>query len=185
MKIGEATQVYTARMNTLREQRAALYEQKKALEKGEIEMTNKEILNLKKSIDRADFNYENASKFMEGFNMQKNFLCDIESSKRAGEAAMKRADDYSKCLEVARRLARGDKVPPKDEQKLLEFSDEMYQMAKNMAAIAENAKRKKHKSLWEDENAAPEKSVEETVNNMECGMSMPPELPLDIDVSAE
>lgn len=169
MKIGEARQLYTAKINELNARRDYLYEQKKALEEGKIVMSDDEISSLGKAIDRVELSRDNAYKAMEGINTQRSLLYNAESNKRAGETAAKKADDYSKCLEVARRIARGDKVPPKDEKKLLEFSSEMYQMAKTMASAAHNEKSKKHKSLWkdEDENAA-EKSVDEVVDNMEC-----------------
>ena len=187
MKIGEATKIYSAKLRDLNEQRNALYEKKKALEEGKIEMTDDEVKALGKAIDRIEIKRGNASKAMEGINTQKTLLQEAESSKRAGEAAAKQAENYSKCLEVARRIARGDKVPLKDEQKLLEFSSEMYQMAKNMAAIANNEKVKKHKTLWkdEDEDQQPEKSVEETVDNMECSVSVSPEISADIDSGIE
>ena len=172
MKIGEAREVYSARIRALNEQRAALYEQKKALEDGKIEMTDEEISALGKAIDRVEFDREKASEVLDGLNMKRMFLQYAESTKRSGEAAAKAANDYSKCLEVARRIARGDKVPPKDEQKLLEFSTVMYQTSKNMAAAAHNEKVKKHKSLWgnEDDNRQPQESVDETVDNMESGI---------------
>ena len=188
MKIGEATKIYSAKLSEINEQRKALYEKKKALEEGKIEMTDDEVKALGKAIDRIEIKRDNASKAMEGINTQKTFLQEAESSKRAGEAAAKQAENYSKCLEVARRIARGDKVPLKDEQKLLEFSSEMYQMAKIMASVAQqNEKVKKHKSLWkdEDENQQPEQSVEETVDNMECSVSVSPEISADIDSGIE
>lgn len=186
MKIGEASQVYSARIKALNERRNALYEQKKALENGKIEMSDKEVSALRKAIDRVELSCESASKFMEGFNTNKTFLQNAESAKRAGEAEAKKAEEYSKCLEVARRISRGDKVPLKDEQKLMEFNSEMYQMAKIMASVAQNEKIKKHKSLWKDEDEEqPEKSVDEVVDNMECGMSMPPEISADIDTGIE
>ncbi len=187
MKIGEASQVYSARIKALNEQRNALYEQKKALEDGKIQMTDEQISELGKAIDRVELKHDSASKIMESINTQRTFLQDVESAERQGKAASKQADDYSKCLEVARRIARGDKVPPKDEKKLLEFSAEMYQMAKTMAAAAHNEKAKKHKSLWkdEDENQQPEKSVDEVVDNMECGIAMPPDISADIDTNIE
>lgn len=180
MKIGEARQLYSAKISELNARRDFLYEQKKALEDGKIQMTDDEISALGKAIDRVEISRDNAYKTMEGINVRRKLLYNAESTKRAGETAAKKADDYSKCLEVARRIARGDKVPPKDEKKLLEFSSEMYQMAKTMAAAAQNEKTKKHKSLWkdEDENQAPEKSVDEVVDNMECGSVMP-------DISAD
>lgn len=186
MKIGEASKIYSAKLSQINEQRKALYEKKKALEHGEIEMTDDEVKALGKAIDRIEIKRDNASKAMEGINTQKMFLQEAESSKRAGEAAARQAEDYSKCLEVARRIARGDKVPLKDEQKLLEFSSEMYQVAKNMAVIANNEKVKKHKTLWKDEDEdQPEKSVEETVDNMECSVSVSPDIPADIDTGIE
>lgn len=182
MKIGEASRFYSARIKSLNEQRNALYEQKKALEDGKIEMTDEEASELGKAISRVESKYDNASKIMESINTQRMLLQNAESTERQGKNAAKHADDYSKCLEVARRIARGDKVPPKDEKKLLEFSAEMYQMAKTMAAAARNEKAKKHKSLWkdEDENQQPEKSVDEVVDDMECGISIPPEASADI-----
>lgn len=187
MKIGEATRIYSAQMSKLRDKRNALLEQKKALEKGEIEMTDEEVTSLGKAIDRVDIQYEKASEFMEGFNTRKSLLYNAEASKRTGDAMAEKAENDAKCIEIARRIARGDKVPPKDEQKLLEFNSEMYQMAKNMAAMVKNEKRKEHDSLWddEDENRQPEKSVDEVVDNMECGMSMPPEISADIDTDIE
>lgn len=182
MKIGEASRFYSAKLKELDERRDALYEQKKALENGKLKMTDEEISALGKAIDRVELSRENASEVMANINAQKTFLQSAESSKRAGDAEAKRAEEYSKCLEVARRIARGDKVPPKDEQKLLEFSSEMYQMSKIMAAAAQNEKAKKHKSLWKDEDEdAPEKTVEETVDEMECAVSALPEISADID----
>ncbi len=182
MKIGEARQVYSARIKALNEQRNFLYEQKKALKDGKIEMTDEEVSELGKAIDRVELSYDSASKTMERINTQTMFLQSAEGAKRQGKAAEKQAEDYSKCLEVARRIARGDKVPSKDEQKLLKFSAEMYQTAKIMAAAAHNKKAKNHKSLWKngDENQQPEGPIGEVVDDMECGISISPEDSADI-----
>lgn len=177
MKIGEASRIYSAQMSKLQDKRNELLAQKKALENGEIEMTDDEVVSLKKAIDRVDIQCEKASESMESFNMQKSLLQNAEASRAQGDAMAKQADDYVKCIEVARRIARGDKVPSKDEQKLLEFSSEMYQAAKNMASMVKrNEKRKEHDSLWDDEdenNKTEALSPEEAVDNMECGMAMP------------
>lgn len=183
MKIGEAARIYSEQLSKLRDKRSELLDKKKALEKGEIEMTDEEVAALGKSLDRIDIQYEKASEFMAGFNEQKNLLYNAEASKRTGDAMAEKAENDAKCLEIARRIARGDKVPPKDEEKLLEFSAEMYQVAKNMAVMAKKDKPKEHDSLWddEDENAQPEQSVDEVVDNMECSMTMPMEIMSDID----
>ena len=65
MKIGEASKVYSAQMSKLREKRSELLDKKKALENGEIEMTDEEVSALGKSIDRVEFQYNKASEFME------------------------------------------------------------------------------------------------------------------------
>lgn len=187
MKIGEASRIYSEQMSRLRDKRSELLEKKKALENGEIEMTDKEVAALGKAIDRADIQCEKASELMQGFNMQKTLSENAEASRQQCDAMARKSENDAKCLEIARRMARGDKVPPKDEQKLLEFSSEMYQVAKIMASMAKNEKPKEHDSLWEDEDESgqPEQSVDEVVDNMECAMSMPPENSADIDMGIE
>lgn len=175
MKIGEASRVYSAQMSKLRDKRNELLERKKSLENGELEMTEEEAVSLGKAIDSINFRYEKASEFMEGFNMQKMFLHSAVANRQSGESMAKKTEEQAKCMEIARRIARGDKVPPKDEQKLLEFNSDIYQMSKNMAALAKNEKHKKHDSLWkkEDENQNNEPSASEVVDNMECSMEIP------------
>lgn len=184
MKIGEATRIYSEQISKLREKRSELLDKKKALENGEIEMTDEEVKALGKSLDRVDVQYEKASEIMGSINEQKNLLYNAEASKRTGDAMAEKAQNDAKCLEIARRIARGDKVPPKDEEKLLEFSAEMYQVAKNMAIMADKEKSREHKSLWddEDENDRSEQSVDEVVDNMECSVTMPTEIMSDADI---
>lgn len=70
-----------------------------------------------------------------------------ESSKK-GEQAF---DDVARAMEIARRIARGDIVPLKDEKKLIEFSADLYQVAKASAALNASKKHKKYGSLYDDE----------------------------------
>lgn len=79
------------------------------------------------------------------------FKRELESSKEAADAAGKAAAEQGKILEIARRISRGDKVPPKDEKKLMEYDFKLYQMAKMSAMMNEAKKHKTHKSLFEDE----------------------------------
>ncbi len=185
MKIGEATRIYSEQMSKLRDKRSELLDKKKALEKGEIKMTDEEVEALGKSLDRVDIQCEKVSEIMGSINEQKNLLYNAEASKRTGDAMAEKAQNDAKCIEIARRIARGDKVPPKDEQKLLEFSAEMYQVAKNMAIMAKREKPKEHDSLWDDEeeNGEPEQSVDEVVDNMECSIVAPTEIMSDIEIT--
>lgn len=78
-----------------------------------------------------------------------------EMYKQQAEAADKNSkafDDAAKAMEIARRIARGDIVPLKDEKKLIEFSADLYQVAKASAAINANKKHKKYDSLYEEED---------------------------------
>ncbi|MFA5576091.1 MAG: hypothetical protein WC983_02295 [Tissierellaceae bacterium] len=63
----------------------------------------------------------------------------------------KKGDDTWKYYEIARRIARGDKVPPSDEKKLMEFNPGLYQIAKLAATTAKNKVKDKHRPLFEDE----------------------------------
>ena len=42
-------------------------------------------------------------------------------------------------MEVARRIMKGGIVPPTDEKKLMEYSMELYQAAKNIGALVKKA----------------------------------------------
>ena len=78
-----------------------------------------------------------------------------EMYKQQAEAADKNSkafDDVAKAMEIARRIARGDIVPLKDEKKLIEFSADLYQIAKASAAINAGKKHKKYDSLYEEDD---------------------------------
>lgn len=61
------------------------------------------------------------------------------------------AVNMAKIMEVARRISKGAKVPARDEQKLMDYSMELYMAAKNMAMINASNKKEKYDSLWDDE----------------------------------
>ena len=67
------------------------------------------------------------------------------------DAAEEYAVDMAKIMEVARRIMRGAIVPASDERKLMEYSEEMYQTAKNIGAMVQRQKKEKYDSLWGDE----------------------------------
>ena len=65
-------------------------------------------------------------------------------------------EEMAKCLEIARRIANGDRVPAQDEKKLMDFNMEVYMAAKNMAAMNTDKKHKDYDSLWGDEEEKEE-----------------------------
>lgn len=82
----------------------------------------------------------------------------LESVEKSEDAFV----NYGKMMEIARRIARGDRVPAIDEKKLLEFDEKIYQSAKMQALMAKNRDRKEHESLFEDED-----ELDEKVNDLE------------------
>lgn len=95
------------------------------------------------------------------------------AAKRQSEMSEDINADMAKALETARRIARGDIVPAKDERKLMEYDHDLYQMAKNAAMLHWMEKHKKHKSLYKDdedrEYTDPEK---ETTPMREIGIEV-------------
>ncbi len=75
-------------------------------------------------------------------------------------------------MELFRRISNGDKVPPADEQKLLEFSQELYMAAKNMAAMKKE-QGKEYDSLWGDEEKTEYADPREVAENSEISIDAP------------
>ena len=85
------------------------------------------------------------------------------AAKQQTEAAAEQWEKMAKAIEIARRISKGGRVPPQDEQFLLEFSQEMYMSAKVMASMA-----KEHKdedSVLEDEEETAEGGDVEAVGS--------------------
>lgn len=103
-------------------------------------------------------------------NEQWAMTANMVSTKNQSEAIEKYVEDMSKIMEVARRLMKGDIVLAKDEKKLMEYSMEMYQTAKNMGAMVRQNEKEKHDSLWEDEEENDTTSPDpmETADNAEA-----------------
>jgi tRNA G46 methylase TrmB len=74
----------------------------------------------------------------------------MEVAKQQGEAMEEYAIDMGKIMEVARRLMKGGIVPATDEKKLMEYSMELYQAAKNIGAMAKEKEKEEYDSLWEE-----------------------------------
>ncbi len=83
----------------------------------------------------------------------------MEALRESNEAAEKATQDIAKIMEIARRISKGDKVPGSDEQKLMEYSMEMYQSAKMMAMMHENEKHKEHEALFDEEDEGMEEKL--------------------------
>ena len=180
MKIGEAREIYAAKLNEFWEQKLALSKQKKALEeKSNAVVNGKEIYaneaaNLELSYNAFSEKYDEYKNFMEKVSSIHTGIFNAEVSRQQGEAMADYVDDLGKIMEVARRIAKGAKVPSTDEQKLMEYSMEMYMTAKNMAMLNELKEKEEYDSLWDEEDDNGQQTdPQEVADNTELSIAAP------------
>lgn len=190
MKTGEAKPIYYANRKELVDQMRSLSKQKEEADKkykltGESAFSE-QAATLELSLNATKQAFEDNQKVIDSLMEQWANISNMESSKQQGEAMKEMAADMGKIMTVFRRLANGDTVPQSDEKKLMEYDDKMYQMAKNMQMLAQQMEkeRKKHKSLWEDEDKEAPEDPTEIADNTEYAGELPdieiPEVPSDI-----
>lgn len=186
MKIQEARQVYGAQISSYSDQLQQLQKQKEELEKrskliidGKV-IYEKEAAVLELTMDKVTKKKEEYQNYMEILNQQWAGIANMEASRQQADAAEEYYEDIGKIMEVARRIMKGGIVPPQDEKKLMEYSMELYQAAKNIGSMEQQKKREEYDSLWEEktENKVVEDPIE-TANNA----AAPEEAPAVIEVS--
>ena len=157
MKIGEARQLYGSVIKSYHEQYTALHKQRQELQTkmdatpdGKTVFANEAAI-LELTMEAVDEKQTEYKEYMEKLMEQWNGVANMEVSRQQGEAAEEYAADMSKAMEVARRIMKGGIVPPKDEKKLMEFSMELYQAAKNIGSMVQQREREKYKSLWKED----------------------------------
>ena len=161
MIIKEARQTYGAQIRSYHEQQIALQKQKKELERkmnttpdGKNVYANEAAV-LELTIQAVDEKQNEYRDYMEKLTEQWAAVANMEVAKQQGEAMEEYAIDMGKIMEVARRLMKGAIVPPTDEKKLMEYSMELYQAAKNIGALVRQKEKEEYESLW-DEKEEPE-----------------------------
>ena len=190
MKIGEAQKAYRDQLSLLRGQRSDYVKQqeenrKKMEEAGKsgasagvtLELSTQYLereKELQEKIEELSKQIKKDEKGLDALIEQEVGIINSEVSKQQADAWKKYAEDMAKCLEIARRLSRGDKVPLQDEKKLMDFDMEIYQMAKNMATLNMDKKHKEWDSLWaEDEEEKEYANPMETAANAEAAVGAP------------
>lgn len=156
MKIVEARQLYSTQIKAYHDQHTALYKQKKELEtkmkneeNGNLIYAN-EAATLELSIKAIEEQKNQYQEYMDKLMQQWSAISNMESAKQQGEAMEESMEDLGKIMEVARRIMNGGIVPPTDEKKLMDYSMELYQAAKNIGALTKKEK-EEYESLWEEE----------------------------------
>lgn len=162
MKIAEARQLYSSQIRAYQEQKSALSKQKQELERkmnttpdGKNVYANEAVV-LELTLKAVDEKQTEYQKYMEKLSEQWAATANMISAEQQGEAMEDYVTDMGKIMEVARRLMRGAIVPGSDERKLMEYSMELYQAAKNMGAMVRQKKREEYDSLWDEDEAPAE-----------------------------
>lgn len=179
MKIGEAKPTYYSNRQKLVDQIRDLASKKEKAEQnyritGE-KAFSEEAATLELSIEATNKAFEENQKVLDSLVEQEVAVMNMEAAKQQGDAMEEEMKNLGKIMIVFRRLAKGDIVPLTDEKKLMEYDDKMYQMAKNMQAMAQqlDKEHEKHKSLWEDEEPKEYPDPEEVANNTEFSGALP------------
>ena len=155
MKIEEARRLYSGQIKAYHHQQLALSKQKQELEQKMNTVANgkelfaDEAATLELTIGAVNEKQTEYKDYMEKLLEQWSAAANMVSAEQQGEAMKEYAVNMGKIMEVARRLMKGGIVPAEDEKKLMEFSMEMYQAAKNIGAMA--MKKEEYDSLWEEE----------------------------------
>ena len=157
MKIAEARSIYSTQIKAYHEQHTMLSKQKSELEEkikseenGNVIYAN-EAATLELTIKAVEEQKNRYQKYMDKLMQQWTAISNMEVAKQQGEAMEESVEDLGKIMEVARRIMDGDIVPPTDEKKLMDYSMELYQAAKNIGALMKKKESKEHDSLWEEE----------------------------------
>ena len=185
MKIGEAQQLYREQVKNYQTQKSAVAKQleqvRSRMERypdGQ-EKYGSEAATLELTLNKLDEKQKEYQDYLSQLAEQYCAYWNAAAAEQQKDAAQKYASDLGKVMEVARRIMKGAIVPASDEKKLMEFSFEMYQTAKNIGSMVQREKREKYKSLWKDEEEKQYDDPQEVAENAEAP-SVGPEI---MDVS--
>ena len=190
MTIKEVRQTYGTQIKSYHEQQIALQKQKKDLERkinttpdGKNVYANEAAV-LELTFQAVDEKQSEYQAYMEKVTEQWVAVANMEVAKQQGETMEEYAIDMGKIMEVARRLMKGGIVPPTDEKKLMEYSMELYQAAKNIGAMAKEKEKEEYDSLWEEkeDGEVPEDPME-VADNAEIFAEGPEIVPVSDVVS--
>ena len=155
MKISEVRIQYNQQIKSYREQQVLLAARKKELEQkirttpDGVTVFANEAATLELQMNAVNEKQDEYREYMDKLMEQWAAVSNMESAKQQGEAMEEYYEDMGKIMEVARRIMKGGIVPADDEKKLMEYSMELYQAAKNMGALAKE--REEYDTLWEEE----------------------------------
>lgn len=179
MKISEAMSAYRVNAQELLQEKSKLSrmynDAKKKADSTGIKENYEEAASLELSIEGINKKIDKNQEVLSGLVGQWGLIANAESIRQQSEDADEESIEMAKIMEVARRISKGDHVPFSDEKKLMEYSSEVYQMAKAAGMMRKKSEYKEYDSLWDDENKAVEEQQDpmEIANNTEIDVEIP------------
>lgn len=149
MKIGEAQGIYREQVNAYREQKSVLSKRLQNIRSRiktpeDQEAYGAEAATLELTLEALDEKQKEYQDYLSKLSEKYCAYWNATVAEQQKDATKEYAADMAKLLEVARRIMKGASVPASDEKKLMEFSSDMYQMAKNIGAMVQRQKREKY-----------------------------------------
>lgn len=189
MKIGEAQKAYRQQLSLLRGQKSDFVKQQKE-NREKMEATKKKSeeqgvtfelseaylereKELQEKIDELSGQIKKDEKTLDDLIEQEVGIFNSVASKQQADAMKEYGEEMAKCLEIARRISRGDHVPAQDEKKLMDFNMDIYKMAKEMAAMNMEGEHEEWDSLWGEEEEKEYDDPREVSENAETNVEMP------------
>ncbi len=128
---------------------------------------------LQEKIDELSGQIKKDEKTLDDLIEQEVGIFNSVASKQQADAMKEYGEEMAKCLEIARRISRGDHVPAQDEKKLMDFNMDIYKMAKEMAAMNMEGEHEEWDSLWGEEEEKEYDDPREVSENAETNVEMP------------
>ncbi len=128
-----------------------------------------------------ELSYEAREKLIQAQNMLRN----ISASKEKSESQKKAVVDIGKIMTIFRRIANGDIVPWQDEKKLMNYSLEMYQIAKAAAVAAKNEEPEEYDSVDEEKEKGGSQAASKSFSGISATVEIPVASVAPADTSAE
>lgn len=175
MKIREAKSIYATQLDALWNRKRELTKILKEDSENGSDDPRLDKIELSRELSQVEKQYTQTQKFMEQLSQREFLVHNAEVAKQQEESMSKAMDDMVKCMEIARRISSGAKVPAADQKKLMEYNYEMFLAAKNMALMIRHKERKEYDSLVEEEEENPEdqRTASEIAGDSEVHMELP------------
>lgn len=181
VKIGEAQKIYREQIREYREQKTALSKRLQdvrtridaAPEANQKKQFESEAVTLELTLDALDEKQTEYQEYMDKLSDKYCAYWNATVAEQQADAMEEYGIEMGKIMEVARRIMKGGVVPAADEKKLMEFSFEMYQTAKNVGAMVRREKREEYDSLWGDEEEKEYDDPQEVAENAQAPTGAP------------